>query len=98
MNKPAHQNYAPFGSVSSKNGKKKKKEQLTEPGPGSYDVSLPLITPVVQTIRKKNNNVIVKLGHLGTPAFYGDERFMRIKSGSQLGPGQCKNEGYSRLV
>ena len=97
MNKPV-QSYAPFGSVSSKTGKKKKKDPLTDPGPGTYDVSLPLITPVVQTIRKKNNNVIVKLGHLGTPAFYGDERFMRIKSGSQLGPGQCNNSTCLRLV
>ena len=46
------------------------------PGPGSYEVSLPMITPIVQTIRKANNNVIVKLGHLGTAPFLaGGNRF-----------------------
>lgn len=60
--------YAPFGSVASKSPKKKKNSPLL-PGPGAYEVSLPLITPIVQTIRKANNNVIVKLGHLGTAPF-----------------------------
>ena len=46
------------------------------PGPGAYDVTLPMITPIVQTIRKKNNNIIVKLGHLGTSSFLGhNDRF-----------------------
>ncbi len=71
-----HQSYAPFGSASVKN-KKNKPKQL-DPGPGSYEVSLPIIIPIVQTIRKKNNNVIVKLGHLGTASFQNDEE--RFKS------------------
>jgi hypothetical protein len=87
------QNYAPFGSVSPKNSKAKKKKGLGyDPGPGSYDVSLPLITPVVQTIRKKNNNIIVKLGHMGTPSFFGDERFGSSEGNTKLGPGECKNQ------
>ena len=64
------QSYAPFGSLAGKKEKKNKKA-LPQPGPGSYDISLPIITPVVQTIRKRNNNVIVKLGHIGTSSFLG---------------------------
>lgn len=68
-------NYAPFGSVSSKHPGKKKNSQIL-PGPGAYNVSLPLITPIVQTIKKSNDNVIIKLGHVGTAAFLaGSERF-----------------------
>ena len=65
------QSYAPFGSVSRKKEKKNNKSLHTRPGPGSYDISLPIITPVVETIRKSNNNIIVKLGHIGTSAFLG---------------------------
>ncbi len=65
------QSYAPFGSVGLRS--KKKKDAQTQPGPGSYDISLPFIVPIVQTIRKKNNNVIVKLGHIGTASFQGEE-------------------------
>lgn len=72
----AGQSYAPFGSVSVRAKKNKKNKE--DPGPGSYDVSLPLIVPIVQTIRKKNNNVIVKLGHIGTASFKSDEK--RFKS------------------
>jgi hypothetical protein len=68
MDNKNKQSYAPFGSVSSKKQKKTKNIQLM-PGPGAYEVSLPLITPIVQTIRKQNNNVIVKLGHIGTAPF-----------------------------
>ena len=40
-------------------------------------MSLPFIEPVVQTIKKSNNNVIVKLGHFGTAAFLaGGDRFI----------------------
>jgi hypothetical protein len=66
----SHQSYAPFGSVSLRAKKGQKKEE--KPGPGSYEVSLPFIHPIVQTIRKKNNNVIVKLGHMGTASFQSD--------------------------
>ena len=66
----AGQSYAPFGSVSLRTKKNKKNKE--EPGPGSYEVSLPFIMPIVQTIRKKNNNVIVKLGHIGTASFQSD--------------------------
>ncbi len=54
-------------------------------------MSLPFIHPIVQTIRKKNNNVIVKLGHMGTASFQSDEdRFKYIASqGADIGPGQC---------
>ena len=84
------QGYAPFGSLSRKKEKKNKKS-VPQPGPGSYDISLPMITPVVQTIRKRNNNIIVKLGHIGTSAFLGaDERFQDKKNDSKIGPGQCK--------
>lgn len=62
--------YAPFGSVVTKS--KKQKKVVDDPGPGSYDISLPFVNPIVQTIRKKNNNVIVKLGHLGTASFQND--------------------------
>ena len=65
------QSYAPFGSVALKGKKDKKK--VEEVGPGSYEVSLPFVLPIVQTIRKKNNNVIVKLGHIGTASFQSDE-------------------------
>ena len=82
------QSYAPFGSVSPKSLKKRKKMQSTDPGPGSYNVSLPIIEPIVQTIRKKNNNVIVKLGHIGTASFQGGpERFKDPKEEGILGPG-----------
>lgn len=61
--------------MATKNTKKKRNPQII-PGPGSYEVSLPMITPIVQTIRKANNNVIVKLGHLGTAPFLaGGNRF-----------------------
>ncbi len=66
------QSYAPFGSVSIRT-KKPKLKPVDNPGPGSYDVSLPIIMPIVQTIRKKNNNVIVKLGHIGTASFQSDQ-------------------------
>ena len=82
------QGYAPFGSVANRSKKSKKKEE--DPGPGSYDISLPIIHPVVQTIRKKNNNVIVKLGHLGTASFQNDEdRFKssQLPSLANIGPG-----------
>lgn len=47
-----------------------------------------MITPIVQTIKKPNNNVIVKLGHLGTAPFLaGDERFKYTKNKFSLGPG-----------
>jgi hypothetical protein len=64
------QSYAPFGSASLRTKKHKKNKE--EPGPGSYEVNLPFILPIVQTIRKKNNNVIVKLGHIGTASFQSD--------------------------
>ena len=70
MENKTKQSYAPFGSVSRKKEKKDKKA-IPQPGPGSYDISLPMITPIVQTIRKRNNNIIVKLGHIGTSAFLG---------------------------
>lgn len=81
--------YAPFGSVASKSLKKKKNLSHV-PGPGAYEVSLPLITPIVQTIRKANNNVIVKLGHLGTAPFLaGGQRFKSEIEQGELGPGAC---------
>lgn len=87
MNNKTSQSYAPFGSVARKNPKKKK-NNLANPGPGSYEVSLPMITPIVQTIKKGNNNIIVKLGHIGTAPFLaGDERFKQIKNKYSLGPG-----------
>lgn len=87
MDNKTKQCYAPFGSVSLKTQKKKKINQLN-PGPGSYDVSFPLITPIVQTIKKANNNIIVKLGHIGTAPFLAaDERFKHIKDKYSLGPG-----------
>jgi hypothetical protein len=53
-------------------------------------VSLPFIHPIVQTIRKKNNNVIVKLGHMGTASFQSDEdRFKNPAAVAEVGPGQC---------
>ena len=53
-------------------------------------MSLPFIHPIVQTIRKKNNNVIVKLGHMGTASFQSDEdRFKNLASIAEVGPGQC---------
>ena len=64
------QSYAPFGAVSLRS--KKNKKQKEELGPGSYEISLPFVQPIVQTIRKKNNNVIVKLGHIGTASFQND--------------------------
>ena len=49
-----------------------------------------MITPIVQTIRKSNNNVIVKLGHLGTAPFLaGGERFHEKIIKDALGPGAC---------
>jgi hypothetical protein len=42
------------------------------PGPGAYEISLPIIHPIIQTIRKKNNNIIVKLSHIGTSSFQGE--------------------------
>lgn len=84
----SHQSYAPFGSVSLRNKKAKKNEE--KPGPGSYEVSLPFIMPIVQTIRKKNNNVIVKLGHMGTASFQSDENRFKERSETMIGPGQCR--------
>ena len=81
------QGYAPFGSVAVK--AKKQKKVIDDPGPGSYDISLPIINPIVQTIRKKNNNVIVKLGHLGTASFQNDEDRFKMKLLPNIGPGQC---------
>lgn len=50
-----------------------------------------MITPIVQTIRKANNNVIVKLGHLGTAPFLaGGERFSVGSDVSKIGPGACR--------
>lgn len=43
------QSYAPFGALSSKRQKNKKNRPLF-PGPGSYDVSLPIISPAIRTI------------------------------------------------
>lgn len=44
----------------------------------------------MQTIKKPNNNVIVKLGHFGTAAFLaGGERFKHFKL-DEVGPGKCK--------
>ena len=83
----ARQSYAPFGALSLRSKKDKRKRD--ELGPGSYEVSLPFVQPIVQTIRKKNNNVIVKLGHMGTAAFQNDEdRFKSVQLPS-IGPGQC---------
>jgi hypothetical protein len=85
----SHQSYAPFGSVSLRI--KKGKQKLEDPpGPGSYDVSLPIITPIVRTIRKKNNNVIVKLGHIGTACFQSDQNRFNAEKESDIGPGQCR--------
>lgn len=81
------QSYAPFGSVCQRT--KKPKLKIPEPGPGSYEVSLPIILPIVQTIRKKNNNVIVKLGHLGTASFQSDEDRFKNNILPSVGPGQC---------
>lgn len=82
------QSYAPFGSVSLRN-KKPKEKQPQDPGPGAYDISLPIIVPIVQTIRKKNNNVIVKLGHLGTASFQNDVDRFKQNQLPAVGPGQC---------
>ena len=81
------QGYAPFGSVVVR--AKKQKKVIDDPGPGSYDIGLPIINPIVQTIRKKNNNVIVKLGHLGTASFQNDEDRFKMKLLPDIGPGQC---------
>ena len=81
------QSYAPFGSVAAKT--KKKKQPIDDPGPGSYDISLPIIVPIVQTIRKKNNNVIVKLGHIGTASFQSDGERFKSNQLPNIGPGQC---------
>ena len=84
------QSYAPFGSVSLRS--KKQKDAKQDLGPGAYEISLPIIHPIVQTIRKKNNNVIVKLGHLGTASFQNDEdRFKALQHLPSVGPGQCTN-------
>jgi 2,4-dienoyl-CoA reductase-like NADH-dependent reductase (Old Yellow Enzyme family) len=83
----SRQSYAPFGSVSVR--VKKQKPKPDQPGPGSYDVSLPIIIPIVQTIRKKNNNVIVKLGHLGTASFQSDQKRFKSEYLPSIGPGQC---------
>jgi len=79
------QSYAPFGSVSIRVRKSKAKSE--QPGPGAYEVSLPLINPIVQTFRKQNNNVIVKLGHIGTVAFQSDENRFKNESRVTIGPG-----------
>jgi hypothetical protein len=79
------QSYAPFGSVSIRNRKGKTKSE--HPGPGAYEVSLPLIHPIVQTYRKLNNNVIVKLGHIGTVAFQSDENRFKDDTKGAVGPG-----------
>lgn len=83
------QSYAPFGSVSVKT--KRQKPKIADPGPGSYDISLPIIVPIVQTIRKKNNNVIVKLGHLGTASFQNDVDRFKLEHLPAVGPGQCRH-------
>jgi hypothetical protein len=83
------QSYAPFGSVGLRSRKDKRKEE--KPGPGSYEVSLPFIHPIVQTIRKKNNNVIVKLGHMGTASFQSDEHRFKDSNAVEVGPGQCRS-------
>lgn len=88
------QSYAPFGSVSVKT--KKHKLKIADPGPGAYDISLPIIAPIVQTIRKKNNNVIVKLGHLGTASFQNDVDRFKLDHIPAVGPGQCKQ--YSKKI
>lgn len=85
------QSYAPFGSVSLRSKRDKGKGKVDQPGPGSYDVSLPIILPIVQTIRKKNNNVIVKLGHIGTASFQSDEERFKNESRVAVGPGQCSS-------
>lgn len=44
------QSYAPFGSVSTR--VRKSKTVSEQPGPGAYEISLPLINPIVKTFRK----------------------------------------------
>jgi hypothetical protein len=68
---------------------KKPKKVREDPGPGSYDIGLPIVVPIVQTIRKKNNNVIVKLGHIGTASFQNDEERFKLERLPSIGPGQC---------
>jgi hypothetical protein len=79
------QSYAPFGSVSIR--VRKSKTTSEQPGPGAYEISLPLINPIVKTFRKQNNNVIVKLGHIGTVAFQSDDDRFKSESRVSIGPG-----------
>jgi len=83
------QSYAPFGSVATKSSKNKKNSAIL-PGPGAYEINLPMIAPIVQTIKKSNDNVIIKLGHIGTAAFLaGGERFKDEDNYKNIGPGAC---------
>jgi len=38
-------------------------------GPGQYDISLPIVKPKFEAIRKNNNTIIIKVNEKHTPAF-----------------------------
>lgn len=69
-------------------GKKAKTPVAVQPGPGSYDISRPMVRPVIETLRKSNNNIIIKINEVGSSAFKGSERWKEPRDESP-GPGQC---------
>lgn len=40
-----------------------------EPGPGSYEITLPLIKPKYQAIFKNNRSIIIKVNDIPVPPF-----------------------------
>lgn len=41
-----------------------------DPGPGSYDVVLPLVKPKYEAIFKNNRSIIIKVNESPAPAFF----------------------------
>lgn len=39
------------------------------PGPGSYDITLPLVKPKYEAIVKKNRSIIIKVNDIQMPGF-----------------------------
>jgi hypothetical protein len=40
------------------------------PGPGSYDIILPIVKPKYEAIFKNNRSIIIKVNDVPSPAFF----------------------------
>lgn len=66
-----------------------KSERYETPGPGSYEIALPLIKPNYQAIHKKNDIIILKVNHIGQSFNFRNDQ-SRFPQQKQKSPGPAQ--------